>query len=96
MNAPLAISLLDEAIARVRHFIEAPDVKPAIRLRILWAAAKSGSRFGAVDVVEAAFLKLAREAGLVAVLGKHGEGDARHVIRWALEGRNPFGQAVSA
>ena len=60
------------------------------RLRALWAAVVAARDFGASEVVEAKFLQLAHDTGLVADLGLHADKDLRHVIRWALLDQNPF------
>jgi len=61
------------------------------RVRILWSAAKHCRDMAPPETVEAAFLTLAREANLIAALGRHGDEDVMHVLRWAASGTNPFG-----
>ena len=60
------------------------------RIRAWWAAVKVARQYGASDVVRSEFMRLARESGLVADLGRHGEEDATHVLDWAARGMNPF------
>jgi hypothetical protein len=36
-------------------------------------------------------MTVALDTGLARDLGRHAEEDLRHVIRWALHDRNPFG-----
>jgi len=45
---------------------------------------------GACDVVEGEFLKLGRDTGLVADLGRRDDDDVEHIIRWAMLDQNPF------
>jgi hypothetical protein len=60
------------------------------RLQTLWAAVVAGRDLGAREVVETEFLRLARDSGLFADLGRHANADLRHVIRWAMLNQNPF------
>jgi hypothetical protein len=60
------------------------------RLRALWAAVVAARDFGASDVIEEEFLRLARDTGLSAELGHSADADLRHVIRWAIRDLNPF------
>jgi hypothetical protein len=86
---PPVVDLLVEAIEYVR-----PHLNSALpigeRLRNLWAAVVASRDRAAWDVIEAEFLMLARETGLVRALGRHADEDLRHVIRWAMWDQNPF------
>ena len=90
MNAPRGVSLLDQAIAKVRPMLERPN-PAAARIRLLWAAAKHARGFAAQDIVVDEFTKLAVETGLAAQLGRHADEDIAHVLAWAVLGKNPFG-----
>ena len=91
MNAPRAVGLLDQAIAKVRPMLEKP-APVAARIRLLWAAAKHARGFAAQDIVIDGFTKIAVETGLAAQLGRHADKDIAHVLAWAVMGRNPFGE----
>lgn len=90
MNAPRAVSLLDEAIAKVRPMLERPN-PAAARIRLLWAAAKHACELAARDIVVDEFTKLVVETGLAAQLDRHADEDIAHVLAWAVLGKNPFG-----
>jgi hypothetical protein len=60
------------------------------RLRTLWAAVVAARDLGAIDVVEGEFLRLGRDTGLVADLGRRGDDDVQHIIHWAMLDQNPF------
>jgi hypothetical protein len=89
MNAPRAVSLLAEAIAKVRPMLERPN-PAAARIRLLWAAAKHARDLAAQDIVVDEFTRLAVETGLAEQLGPHAGEDVAHVLAWAVMGRNPF------
>jgi hypothetical protein len=93
MSAPLttkrAFDLLTAAVAQVRPRLECADTI-GDRLRTLWAAVVAARDLGASDLVEDEFLRLAREAGLAADLGRHADADLRHVIHSAMLDINPF------
>jgi hypothetical protein len=57
-----------------------------MRLRRLWALVK----LLPVDVQHAWGIAAAKNSGLTAALGKHGESGVDHVVRWAVLGRDPF------
>jgi hypothetical protein len=88
-TSPRATDLLTEAVAYVRPRLEGTN-PIGDRLRTLWAGVAASRYLGSSDVVEAEFLKLAREAGLTADLGHHADADLLHVLRWAMRGMNPF------
>jgi hypothetical protein len=102
MTAPAhaTVDLLEQAINRARPLLRTGTTKE--RIRLLWAAAKNARPLGAEDVVEAAFLELAIEVGLIdergwwtgqdvrADIRRHGRQDVIHVLRWAARSRNPF------
>ena len=83
--------LLAEALTRFCRRIGRPGA-PKDRVRALWAAVVAARDLGASDVIENAFIELAQELGLEADLGRHGAEDVRHVVRWGLLGRDPFGK----
>ena len=89
MNAPHSISLLGEAIAKVRPLLEQPNPTSA-RIRLLWAAAKHARNLAAADIIADEFTKLAVETGLADALGQHAGEDIAHVLAWAALDRNPF------
>ena len=86
---PNPVDLLSQAREHVRPHLDRSQ-PVTYRLRALWAATTAAVACGAIDVVEAEFLDLARDTSLIADLGRHGEADARHVIRAAMLGTNPF------
>jgi hypothetical protein len=101
MSAQAAtVDLLEDAIARARPMLLEGTTKA--RVRILWAAARAARKFGAEDVVRAAFLALAIEVGLIDARGwwipkdvrpdirRHGRQDIEHLLAWAARNRNPF------
>jgi hypothetical protein len=92
MTAPLsppAIDLLTLAADYVRPLLGRSSPLGE-RLQTLWAAVVAARDIGASEVVEAEFLRLARDSGLFADLGRHANADLRHVIRWAMLNQNPF------
>jgi len=93
MTAPLppttTIDLMAEAVEFVRPLLNRSNALVE-RLRTLWAAVVAARDLGASDVVEAEFMRLARDAGLVDDLGPRADVDLRHVIRWAMLDQNPF------
>jgi len=83
--------MLAAAIAKVRpHLTSSLPVKQ--RIYALWAGAKAALRFGAADIIQEEFTKLANETGLTRDLGRHGEEDLAHVLSWALRGWNPVSE----
>jgi hypothetical protein len=81
--------LLSDAVAYVRpHLAQAHSVGD--RLRALWAGVFAARELAAVDVVEDEFLRLGRDSGLSRDLGRDGDENLRHVIRWALLEQSPF------
>jgi hypothetical protein len=65
-----------------------------VRLRLFWKAALAAR--GKADEAELRrqFIERARSSGLVAAVHAvihHGEEDVRHVLNWALRGREPWG-----
>jgi hypothetical protein len=82
--------LLSQAVNLVRAEMD-PSLPISERLRTIWAGAHAASDLGAVDVVESEFLALAKECGLYRDLGRTAESDIKHLIRWAMLGRDPFG-----
>jgi hypothetical protein len=96
------ISLLDQAVERVRPILSGSGLSTKQRVRLLWAAVKMASGLAAADVVEETFIKLAVEVKLIDEQGRwtgadiaehrirHGADDVAHVVRWALRGWNPF------
>jgi len=86
---PESLDLLVEAIAYVRPHLRSAD-PIGDRLRTLWAAVVAARDLGACETVEERFLKLARDVGLAADLGRHADADLRHVIWSAMLDLNPF------
>ena len=72
------------------------------RIRVLWAGAKMARKLGPADMIHRAFMQLATDTGLLDGTGRwagadvaeyvhrYGTQDVTHVIRWALQGWNPF------
>jgi len=88
---PRAVDLLAQAIEHVRrHLDRSRPVRE--RVRMWWAGVAAAHDLAAYDVVEDEFLQIARDSGLIADLGRHGDEDLRHVLRWGLLERNPFGR----
>ena len=87
LNAPA----LERAVECVRPHLDRSHVL-AERLRALWAGVAAARKLGPAAVVAEAFLRLARTSGLAADLGCHADEDLRHVIRWGLFNRDPFGK----
>jgi hypothetical protein len=85
----IAVDLLDVAINVLRPQLDRGlPIKQRVKAR--WATAREAREYGASDVVQAEFIALARETGLINNLGRRGEEDARHVLCWAMRGLNPF------
>jgi hypothetical protein len=84
-----AVDLIDAAIEVLRPELER-TLPIKVRIKAFWAAVKVARQYGSRDVVAAEFMRLARETGLVADLGRLGEEDAAHVADWALKNMNPF------
>jgi hypothetical protein len=87
--SPPAIALIDRAIGYVRPHLDR-SISVSNRIRNLWAAVVAARDLGASDVIEDEFMRLAGETGLARDLGRHADETLRHVIRWAMLGRNPF------
>jgi hypothetical protein len=83
------LDFLSQAVRQLRPFLDR-STPVGERLRCLWAGVVAARDLGANDVVEAEFLKLARETGLYVDVGRHADEDLRHVIRWAMRNQNPF------
>jgi hypothetical protein len=94
------VDLLTNAIGSVRPLLRAGSTKE--RIRVLWAAAKHARKLAGEVQIEAAFLELAIEVGLIdergwwlgedvrASIRRHGREDVVHVLRFAMRGRKPF------
>jgi hypothetical protein len=89
---PATIDLLDQALALVRRDLNR-SFPVRRRIRIFWAGVVAARKTGAADIVADAFMELAETSGLKVDLGWHADEDLRHVIRWGLFNRNPFGRA---
>lgn len=87
LNAPA----LDRAIECVRPHLDRSRPLPE-RVRGLWAGVAAARNLGPADVVGAAFMQLAIKTGIGVDLGRHADEDLRHVIRWGLLNRDPFGK----
>jgi hypothetical protein len=88
-NATSPDLLVAEAVSLVAPLIADRSLSPKQRIETLWSAVYAARDLGPANIVGAAFLDLARKSGLVAALGRHGTEDVRHVIWWALCGRDP-------
>jgi hypothetical protein len=82
--------LLTQAIDCVRRQL-GPSLSAAQRIRLFWAGVIAARDLASSDVLEQEFLRLGRDCRFTANLGRHGDEDMAHVVRWALLGRNPFG-----
>jgi hypothetical protein len=71
------------------------DIPLGMRVKIFWARAEALRQAAPHQQIKQAFFALAERSGLIADLGPHGEEDVRHVLDWALLGRNPFGSPNS-
>jgi hypothetical protein len=89
--APPAIDLLGQAVESVRPHLQATN-SIHYRIRRFWAGVVVSREAAAPNVIEAVFMRLAQETGLARDLGRHAEEDLRHVIRWGILRRNPFGK----
>ncbi len=89
LTPPTAIDLLTRAVDYVRPHLDRSN-PIGERIQALWAAVVSARDYGASDVVEEEFLRLARDKGLYVDLGRHADATLRHVIHWAMLNRNPF------
>src|SRR5215467_2250659 len=86
-----SVDLLGRALARVLPRFDCMQPVQE-RLRTLWAGVAAARKFGAADVAGNAFTKLAITSVLKADLGAHADEHLRHVIRWGLLDRDPFGR----
>jgi hypothetical protein len=91
VSPPPAVDLLAQAVEHVRKRLDR-SVPTAPRVCLFWAAVVAARELGASDVVIEEFTQLARDTGLTADLGRHGDEDVEHVIRWGLLNRDPFGR----
>jgi hypothetical protein len=89
--AGLNIDLLGQAIELTRPYLDR-SVPTVARARLFWAAVVAARDLGSSDVVIEEFTELARSTGLTTDLGRHGDKDVAHIIKWALLNRNPFGR----
>jgi hypothetical protein len=85
-----SIDRLSQASAHLRRRLDRAR-SAGERIRALWAAVVAARDLASDDVIEAEFMMVALHTGLVRDLGRHAEEDLKHVIRWALHDRNPFG-----
>jgi hypothetical protein len=90
-NRPASVDLLGQAVEKARALLSNRTIPVGDRLITFWAVAKVARDFAAWDVHDSELLRLARETGLAADLGRHAvDEDLRHVISWAWHGTNPF------
>ena len=89
VSPPAAIDLLSHALDRARPYL---DRSLPIRLRVyaFWAAVRAARNRAAADVIEQEFLQLAQDTGLADDLGRTGEEDIVHLVRWGRRDQNPF------
>jgi hypothetical protein len=102
MNAPTTIDVLGQVIENARRKIADRAMPTKTRVQWLWSYAKASRGVAASDVLQAEFMQLAIEVGLISANGYwmpndvrtserwHGREDIEHVIRWALHGLDPF------
>jgi hypothetical protein len=90
LRPPTTIDLLAQAVAHVRPYVD-PTLPTSERIRNLWAGVVASRDLGDADAIEDEFIRLAQAAGLARDLGRHADEDLRHVIRWGMLDRNPFG-----
>jgi hypothetical protein len=89
-DAGEGLDLLSQAINVVRPQLH-QGVPIAARARVFWAGVAAAADLAATDQIISNFVELARETGLAADLGRHADPDLNHLIRWGLQGRDPFG-----
>jgi hypothetical protein len=85
-----AIDFLAQATTHLRGRLDRSR-SAGERIRTLWAAVVAARDLASHDIVEAEFMAVALDTGLARDLGRRADEDLRHVIRWALHDRNPFG-----
>ena len=85
-----ATDLRGQAIETVRPHL-CSTLPIGERVRNLWAGVVASRGLAAGDVIEAEFIRLAQEIGLARDLGRHADEHLRHVVRWGLLNRDPFG-----
>lgn len=98
---PSAVDLLDQVISRAKSKIADPNVPVKTRIELLWAYVKASRDLATSDVLQAEFIGLAIDVGLINERGRwlpnvhdnvrrHGREEIEHVILWGLHGLNPF------
>jgi hypothetical protein len=66
-----------------------------LRLRLFWEAARAARGKAPDEELRRAFLERARTSGLidaVHAVSHHGRADVGHVLRWALQNKDPWGR----
>jgi hypothetical protein len=81
---------LTRALAHFRPQVDR-SLPLAERAQNFWEIAAVVRDLAAADVLAAELTRFARESGLLADLGRHGEHEIAHLIRWAMFERWPFG-----
>jgi hypothetical protein len=71
------------------------DIPVGMRVMIFWALAEALRHTATHEQIKQQFTALAKQSGLITDLSHHGDEDVRHVLDWALLGRNPFGSPNS-
>lgn len=88
---PPSTDLLARAVEDVRPHLNS-TFPIGQRIRNFWAGVVVSRELAAADLVEAEFMRLAQETGLAPNLGRHADEDLRHVVRWAILNKEPFGR----
>jgi hypothetical protein len=91
--------VLTRVLARLAD--ETQRAKPVSeRIRGFWTVVMAARHTLDHEIIEPEFMRFARESRLIADLDRHGrehgrgqygDEDVRHVLRWGLLGRDPFG-----
>ena len=89
-TATRSVDRLSQASTHLRRHLDRSR-SAGERIRMLWAAVVAARDLASADVIEDEFFIVARETGLERDLGRYAQENLRHVIRWALHNRNPFG-----
>lgn len=92
------MTALTQGIERIRSELDR-DKPITQRCLAFWVAITVGRELAASDVVREQFRKLAVDSGLQADLNRHppydGEATIKHLIKWGLLGRDPFGKQLT-
>jgi hypothetical protein len=85
-----SVPLLDTILESVRADLALP-LPPHKRIRLFWAGVMAARDLAATDIITHEFTAIATASGLQTAIGRHGDDDLDHVLRWALRGLDPLG-----